>query len=108
MSFVANTKHHAALLLISLGAISVIGVMVGIALAMGREPLVGVVCSLVSAAMGFFLIRSGWRIRNRAIAAGSTAHLDDGVDVRSSYTSKAKPSFLKDNRPPRPPRDNDF
>jgi hypothetical protein len=106
MSFVANTKHHAALLLISLGAMSVLGVAVGIALGFGEKPAVGVVCSLVSAVMGFFLIRSGLRMRNRAVAAGSTVHIGEGADVHTSQTGTAKPSFLKDNRPR--PRDNDF
>jgi hypothetical protein len=107
MSFVANTKHHAALVLISLGAMCVLGVAVGVALAFGEKPAVGVVCSLVSAAMGFLLIRGGLRMRNRAVAAGSTMHLEGGADGHTSHTGTAKPSFLKDDRP-RPPRDNDF
>jgi hypothetical protein len=103
MSFKANAKHHAALILISLGAVSVLGVAVGVAVTMtGREPAVGVVCCLVSAAMGFFLIRGGLRMRKRAIEAGSTAHIEGGGmgDVHTSYTGTAKPSFLRDSQRP--------
>lgn len=105
MSFRANATHHTALVLISLGVMSVLGVAVGVALTTGREPAVGVVCSLVSAAMGFFLIRSGLRMRKRAIDAGSTAHIGEGGDVHTSHTGTARPSFLKDAKRP---RDNDF
>lgn len=105
MSIAANAKHHTALVLLSLGAMSVLGVGVGVALMVGQAPGVGVACSLVSATMGFFLLRSGIRMRKRAIAAGSTAHLEGGgADAHTSYTGTARPSFLKDKKP----RDDDF
>jgi hypothetical protein len=104
MSFRANATHHTALLLISLGAMSVLGLAGAVVIAAGPKPVVGVVCCFVSVGMGFFLIRSGLRMRKRAIDAGSTAHIGDDGDVHTSHTGTARPSFLKDKRP----RDNDF
>jgi hypothetical protein len=103
MSFLANTKHNTALVLISLGLVSVLGVGLGVALTVGGDSGAGAVCALISAAMGVFLFRSGIRMRKQAINDGSTMHLDGSENVHTSYTSKAKPSFLKDER-----RDDDF
>jgi hypothetical protein len=104
MTIRANAKHSAGLLFVALGGagliFSVIGLSAGIAGLVG--PLIG--CSAVAVFPSVYLLLRGWRMRTRAIQAGSTMHLDQLGDaagnVRTSHTEAAKPSFLK-NRPPR-------
>ena len=105
MNIQANTKHSYALFLISLGAV---GLLIGVGcLVAGAIGLKGVLlgCGAVTAVPSLLMIRSGFRVRNRAVAAGSTVHIDPHENHWTSHTGTAKPSFLNGKKPP---RDDDF
>ena len=101
MSTKANAKHHFALLLISLGALGVIGGVIGIATAIATGKAAGLVCGAVGGIPGVLLLWRGIRMRNSAVAAGSRVHLPEEGDHWTSHSGSAKPSFLKGKPPPR-------
>jgi hypothetical protein len=53
-------------------------------------------CSFISAAVGGLLVWRGFVMRNRAVASGSTVHLQKSGNVRTSRSGTAKPSFLEE------------
>jgi hypothetical protein len=98
----ANAKHTVGLVLAATGAVCVLlglgcfaaGVM---AINNGKgDQIAGMFgCSAVAFAVSLFLVWRGVVMRKRAIAAGSTMHLDPNNPIRTTRSGTAKPSFLE-------------
>ena len=102
-------RHTIGLILAAVGAFGLLftigmGYVVIEDANLGRELRVGrlIGCSTLGILMSLFLVWRGLSMRRRAIAAGSTIHIDaDRLVNRSDWTTRsgtAKPSFLT-NKP---------
>jgi hypothetical protein len=103
-----NARHTVGLVLVTVGGL---GFFAGIGLLLaavnallGGEWMTGgtlFVCSIFVVAPSLFITWRGVVMRGRAIAAGSTLHLDGdtwGTPAgRTTRSGTAKPSFLKDD-----------
>ena len=97
MNIRENTRHSWGLFVLSLGGMgAVIGAICFVmGVAEAKAGLFG--CGAGMLLPGLWLVRSGLRIRNRAVAAGSTMHLEGGDDVRTSVTGKGHRRETRDN-----------
>jgi hypothetical protein len=100
MPFAANARHSLALAFIALGAIGVVISAVCLVAGVNAqqfEPGLWA-CSAVSGSFGLFLIWRAVVMRRRALAQGSTMHLDPDHPVRTTRSGSPRPSFTEKPR----------
>lgn len=108
MSLAADAKHYAALFLLAVGGFGALGglsglIMTATAWVDAKNPnadniAMGFTCSAVGGLVGLWMFRRGLRVRRKAIAEGSTAHLPNtpqGGGVHTTRSGSPRPSFLE-------------
>jgi len=100
-----NTKHSFALILTALGVVSLLTTVACVAVVFQEKAhdagpgWLG--CAAVSGGLGAWLLWRAMVMRKRAMAAGSTMHIDHSSGgTWTSRTETSKPSFLRDEEAP--------
>ena|SRR5688572_24893256 len=99
MSAKAELKHTAALFAIAVGGLSVIVAAVAAFVAINSDAPGWFGCTAVGALFGAYQIRSGLRLRNKAVAEGASLFEEPGTG-HTSRTGTRKPPFLEHPKPP--------
>jgi hypothetical protein len=99
MSAKAELKHTAALFALAVGGLSVIVAAVVAFVAVNSDSPGWLGCTAVAALFGAYQIRSGVRLRNKAIAEGASLFEEPGTG-HTSRTGTRKPPFLRHPKPP--------
>jgi hypothetical protein len=93
----ADAKHTLGLIVIAVGAVAVfVGVSAAVAAVNTNSPgWFG--CTAVCGVIGLYQIRRGLKLRNAAVAEGSTLieQMEQEGPIRTSRTETRKPTFLR-------------
>ncbi len=106
-----NARHSLGLIFVATGAV---GVLAGFACFVAgvaairdgkADQIAGMFgCSAVALGVSVFLVWRGVVMRKRAMAAGSTMHIDPNNPIRTTRSGATKPSFLEDKDEDEPTR----
>lgn len=95
MSAKAELKHTAALFAVATGALSVFVAVCTAVVAFNKDAPGWFVCTALAGLVGLWQIRSGVKMRNRAVAEGADPNMGHGDGSgQTSRTGTRKPSFL--------------